>query len=194
MAALSVLLKPEDDESRLRLNMMSVLANTAADTDEMLLSFLRQSADHAGELLEKEDPVVAAFGTAKLVDVFWRQVGSSFGYCNDKPALRDFVTTLFRHASPLEKDVRLDRHAAVFLQRWKDSGSGRESFRKWAAVMEAELHIGAKLESLEDARQVEAADTFAVFEKFMLNRLCTLYEKIASETENLTTIQTRRRT
>ena len=193
MAALSVLLKPEDDESRLRLNMMSVLANTAADTDEMLLSFLRQSADHAGELLEKEDPVVAAFGTAKLVDVFWRQVGSSFGYCNDKPTLRDFVTTLFRHANPLEKDGRLDRHSAVFLQRWKDSGSGRESFRKWAAVMEAELHIGAKLESLEDARQVEAADTFPVFEKFMLKRLCTLFEKNASETEILTTIQTRRR-
>ena len=28
--------------------------------------------------------------------------------------------------------------------------------------MEAELQFGAKLESLEDARQVEAADTFAV--------------------------------
>ena len=33
---------------------------------------------------------------------------------------------------------------------------------EWAAVMEAELQFGAKLESLEDARQVEAADTFAV--------------------------------
>ena len=193
MAALSVLLKPEDDEGRLRLNMMSVLANTAADTDEMLLSFLRQAADQAGELLEKEDPVVTAFGASKLVDVFWRQVGLSFGYSNDKPTLRDFVTTLFRHASPLEREVRLDRHAAVFLQRWKDSGSGRESFRKWAAVMEVELHIAAKLESLEDPRQVEAFDTFGVLEKFMLKRLCTLLEKNASETEILTAIQTRRR-
>jgi len=65
--------------------------------------------------------------------------------------LRDFVTTLFLHASPLERDVRLDRHAAVFLQRWKDSGSGRESLPNpsagWRGLTDDELKAQAQTTS-----------------------------------------------
>jgi uncharacterized protein (TIGR02687 family) len=193
MAALRPLLDSEDDEGRLRIKMMAILADTEPDLDEMLLSFLQSGAEAAGELFGEDDPVAATFGTAKLTEAFWRQIGVLFGYESAHPSLRDFVTTLFRHANPLEPAVRLDRHAAVFLQRWKDSGSASASFRKWSEVMEQDLHIATKLDSLQDARSVESADAFGLFEKFTIKRLCNRFEENGSETEILTAIQARRR-
>jgi uncharacterized protein (TIGR02687 family) len=193
MSALRAILSPEDDEGRLRIKMMAVLADTEPDLDELLLGFLQRGAEASGELFGNADPVAETLGTAKLTDPFWRQVSVTFGYDSSRPSLRDFVTTLFRHANPLESAVRMDRHAAVFLQRWKDSGLASGSFRKWSAVMEQDLHIATKLEGLQDTRVLESADAFGLFEKFTLKRLCNRFEENGSETEILTAIQGRRR-
>jgi uncharacterized protein (TIGR02687 family) len=181
------LLTADDDVQSLRLKMMAVLTGTVADIDDLLLCFLGKPAE---EMLL--DPVQESFGASMLVDHFWKEVGLAFGYTNEQPSLRDFVTTLFRWANPLETGITLDSHARVFLQRWKDSQVHRASFRTWSAMLETDLHVADKLDALDDLRPIEKSDTFLAFEKFILHRLCRVFEKGDPEPALLTIIQQRR--
>ncbi len=187
MQAFRELLTPDEDPTSLRLKMMAVLAKTEPDIDALLLSFLAK--DSSDSLF---DPVEECFGQAKLVASFWKEIGIAFSYTNDKPTLRDFVTTLFRWANPLDSGVSLDQHTKVFLQRWKDSQAHNSSFRVWSAQLEVNLHIAEKLEALDSTRTIETSDTFPVFEKFIIHRLCRAFEAGATEAALLATIQNRR--
>ncbi|MRR07378.1 MAG: BREX-1 system phosphatase PglZ type A, partial [Deltaproteobacteria bacterium] len=187
MQALRELLTPDENTTSIQLKMMAVLTGATPDIDDLLLFFLAKPA--AGSLL---DPVDACLSPAKLVDPFWKEICIAFGYVNEKPSLRDFVTTLFRWANPLDAGVNLDPHAKVFLQRWKDSQAQSSSFREWATLLEADLHVTEKLESLEGIRTIEKFDTFPSFEKFIIHRLCRAFEKGAAEPTLLSTIQSRR--
>ena len=187
MQAFRELLTPEDDPPSLRLKMMAVLTGTAPEIDALLLYFLGK-AD--ADLLI--DPVESCFSSSRLVEPFWKEVAVAFGYANEQPSVRDFVATLFRWDNPLDSGISLDLHARVFLQRWKDSQAHSSTFRKWSAKLEADLHVTAKLDALEDTREIEKSDTFAAFEKFMIHRLCRAFEKEVSGASLLTTIQSRR--
>lgn len=181
------LLTADDDAASLRLKMMSVLARTEPDIDALLLNFL---ANDASDLLF--EPVEGCLGQSKLVSAFWKEVSAAFGYHSATPSLRDFVTTLFRWSNPLDGSISLDPHAKVFLQRWKDSQAHSCSFREWAAVLESNLHIAEKLEALDGTSALEAFDTFPIFEKFIIHRLCRAFEKGTAAASLLATIQTRR--
>ncbi len=181
------ILTSDEDPIKLRLKMMAVLLGTDPDIDALLLGFLGKSTTET-----MLDPVQESFGSAMLVDHFWKEVGIAFGYANDQPSLRDFVTTLFRWDNPLDSGPRLDPHARVFLQRWKDSQIYNPSFREWSALLEADLHVAEALDALDDILSVEKADTFAAFEKFILHRLCRTFEQSGSEPSLLTSIQYRR--
>jgi uncharacterized protein (TIGR02687 family) len=187
MQAFRELLTADENSTSLRLKMMAVLAKTEPDIDALLLSFLAK--DSSGSLF---DPVEQCLGQAKLVVAFWKEIGVVFCYTNEKPTLRDFVTTLFRWANPLDSGISLDPHAKVFLQRWKDSQAHSSSFREWATLLETDLHVADKLDALESTRTIETSDTFPVFEKFIIHRLCRAFEKAAAEPTLLATIQNRR--
>lgn len=181
------LLTSDDDASSLRLKMMAVLTGSAPDLDAMLLWFLGKPAPE-----RMLDPVEEYLGSAKLVEPFWKEVAIWFGYTSDHPTLRDFVTTLFRWANPLDTGISLDPHAKVFLQRWKDSQAYNASFRAWSATLEADLHITTKLDGLSDMRVIDKSDTFAAFEKFIIYRLCRAFEKGDTDSNLLSAIQSRR--
>ena len=106
--------------------------------DALLLAFLGSGS--ADTLL---DPGAGVPRVGDLVEAFWREVALRFGYASDAPTLRDFVTTLFRWANPLDSAApKLDAHARVFLQRWKDSQAcmARHS-ASGPATLEDDLHV-----------------------------------------------------
>ena len=178
----------KDDESRdIQLKMMAVLAGTAVEVDALLLHFLDSTAE--AELI---DPVTECFEAAALLAPFWREVERLFGYSSDKPSLRDFAVSLFRGANPLDKPVPLQSHAIVFLQRWKDSQAHNGSFGRWAHQMEKELQIATALGGLDERQTLGDSDTFEIFEKFTLHRLCQSFAKGAAAMDLRAIMQQRR--
>jgi uncharacterized protein (TIGR02687 family) len=187
--ALKELIQKDDQSPDIRLKMMAVLAGTAVDVDAILLHFLGTGRE--ADLIAT-DPVNECFGPAALVDPFWQEVERLFGYASATPSLRDFAVSLFRGANPLDSQVTLQPHARVFLQRWKDSQAHSLSFRQWSRQLEQELQIATALGSLEDRKSLDDCDTFEIFEKFTLHRLCQSFADGASATDLRAVIQQRR--
>ena len=185
--ALKALLTPADSRSTMKMKMIAVLANSEADVDALLLNFLAK-ADPA----EQSDPVADCLDAAALSSAFWDAVAAAFSYAPAAPSFRDWVTTLFRAANPLDTPVVLQAHAKVFLQRWKDSQVNRASFCKWSKQMEQDLNIEATLQSLAARANLEDNDTFEVFEKFSLQRLCQSFHDNYDATALKVSIQQRR--
>ncbi len=186
--ALRELIHKDDQSPEIRLKMMAVLAGTTAvEVDALLLHFLGSIPQ--GQLL---DPVTECFGTAALVDPFWKEVERLFGYNSAIPSTRDFAVSLFRGANPLDGQVTLHPHAKVFLQRWKDSQAHSVSFCHWSHQMESELQIATALGAMDDRKSLGDCDTFEVFEKFTLHELCQLFASGASATDLRAVIQSRR--
>ncbi len=186
--ALRELIHKDDQSPEIRLKMMAVLAGTTAvEVDALLLHFLGNIPQ--GQLL---DPVAECFGTAALVEPFWKEVERLFGYNSTTPSLRDFAVSLFRGANPLDGQVTLHPHAKVFLQRWKDSQAHSISFRQWSHQMELELQIATALGGVDERKTLGDCDTFEVFEKFTLHRLCESFANGAAAMDLRAVVQQRR--
>ncbi len=178
----------KDDQSReIQFKMMSVLAGTAVEVDAMLLKVLDGITD--AQLM---DPVVECFESAALVQPFWKEVERLFGYAPATPSLRDFAVSLFRGANPLDKSVKIHPHAKVFMQRWKDSQAHKVAFCQWSRKMEKELQIANALGELDERGTVGNNDTFEIFEKFTLHRLCQAFAKGAASADLRAIMQERR--
>jgi uncharacterized protein (TIGR02687 family) len=181
----------QDDQAReIRLKMMAVLADTDDEVDALLLQFLGSGAP--GSTMEMFDPVVDCLDRSALAEHFWREIGRVFGYTSTTPSLKDFAVSLFRGANPLDTQATLHSHAKVFLRRWKDSQTHSSSFRDWAHLMEEEMQMAGALERAEGRVNLGDADTFEIFEKFTLHRLCQMFEKGAAATELQAVMQQRR--
>lgn len=187
--ALKELLAKDDQSRDIRLKMMSVLADTAVEVDAMLLRFLQGNEE--AELMAM-DPVTECLGSPALTEPFWKEVARLFGYQAGSPSLRDFAVTLFRAANPLDGQVALHPHARVFLQRWKDSQTYSASFRQWSHQMEKELQIAAALGGWDERKTLGDADTFEIFEKLTLHRLCQSFAKGAAALDLRAVVQERR--
>jgi uncharacterized protein (TIGR02687 family) len=185
--AIRELIGKDDDSRDVRLKMMAVLAGTAVEIDALLLYFLDRGAEDA--LI---DPVGESFGTAALLEPFWREVERAFGYTAELPSVRDFAVSLFRGANPLDPQVKLHTHAKVFLRRWQDSQKHCESFRRWSRQLQGELQIATALDVLDERTTLGHADTFELFERFTLHRLCRGFENGVAAAELRTTMQERR--
>ena len=138
------------------------------------------------------DPVSECFGTAALVEPFWNEVERLFGYNSSTPSLRDFTVSFFRGANPLDGQVTLHPHAKVFLQRWKDSQAHSVSFRHWSHQMESELQIATALGGVDERKTLGDCDTFEVFEKFTLHRLCESFANGTAAMDLRAVVQQRR--
>lgn len=186
--AVRELVSSDDDPETIRLKMMAVLAGTATpDLDALLMRFLA-----CGTSEPLIDPVEETLGAAALVAPFWHMVERAFGYSSPQPSLRDFAVFLFRTANPLDRQVRRLPHARVFMQRWKDSQSQQESFRTWSRILEEELQVASALEDLTDPGAVGDCDTFEVFERYTLHRLCHAFEQSVPAVTLRETIHARR--
>lgn len=187
LQALKELIRNDDQPRDVRLKMMAVLADTAVEVDAMLLCFL-------GRGLERElmDPVSECFDAAALTEPFWREIERLFGYTSAEPSLRDFAVSLFRAANPFDQQVALHPHARVFLQRWKDSQAHSASFREWAHQMQQQLQIAATLDGSGDVNILGDSDTFEIFERFTLHRLCRSFTAGAHAADLRAILQRRR--
>lgn len=187
--ALKELIGGEDQSRDIRLKMMSVLADTAVEVDAMLLRFFHIDPE---EDLLSTDPVAECFGAAALVEPFWQEVARLFGYTAETPSLRDFAVSLFRGANPLDNQATLHPHAKVFLQRWKDSQAHCARFRDWARQMEKELQVATVLGGLDERKTLGDCDTFEIFERFTLHRLCQAFSSGAAAVDLRAVVQLRR--
>ena len=156
------LVTTDDDDASLRLKMLSVLANSTAELDSIVLEFINQSVQ--GELLDL-DPTNVKLPPHDLFDFFWKEVCRHFGYCEDGPTVREFIVFLFKGANPLDADVAQNDHSLLFMQRWKDSNSHRSSFEQWASRMEREFNLPERLDAGECDLELKEEDTFEIFDK-----------------------------
>jgi uncharacterized protein (TIGR02687 family) len=179
-----------DEIREIRLKMMAILAETEAEIDALMLHFLAKAV--AGATMDLFDPVLECLSAAALTGPFWREADRIFGYNSATPSLRDFAVLLFRGANPLDTEVALHPHARVFLRRWKDSQKYCESFQVWSGQMEREMQIEGALDRADTRAKLGDSDTFEIFERFTLHRLCQSFEKGAAATDIRAVIQQRR--
>lgn len=95
---LKELLRPNDDETAVRLKMLAVLAKQPPDIDKLLLHAFSQ-LDPANP--DGDDPVVALYASHQLSSHFWRAVAEKFGYISPEPNLREFSVALFNSVSSI---------------------------------------------------------------------------------------------
>jgi len=187
IAALKELLSKHDDEKSIRLKMLAVLAGSAAQLDDILLTLIA-SLDMDSLI----DPAGHTFDDSNLTNYFWEQVGRDFGYKSNDPEVRDFVVMLFRRANPLDKEIKPNAHSRVFLQRWKDHVKYRAVFQKWSEILQGQLYIERSLNNHDGAIDLGDADTFELFEKYTLHQLCDQFDQGLTNTKLESVLQKRR--
>ena len=185
---LKELLRPNDDETAVRLKMLAVLAKQQADIDKLLLQAFSQ-LDPANP--DGDDPVEALYGNHQLSRHFWRAVGEKFGYTSPEPNLRDFAVALFNSVSSIGPSGELLPHARVFLSIWKDSLSSRSAFEQWSDHLAAVLHVEEQLNDAPDTYDPDDDDSYELIERFVLSRLLQRFQGDASDTQLLETIRNR---
>lgn len=178
-----------EEEDALILHMMGIYAGTASDLDSMLRKFAAQAFKEP-----MFDPVMETFKAGDLPDTFWREVGRLFGYQAKEPSMRDFLVFLFRGANPLDPNLKLNSHAAVFLQQWKDSKSGQEIFAAWSKLMEKELNLSDLLKSTGTVEKIGTHDSFEVFERFILHSCCGWFVEENRPMDDIRSVLNSRRT
>ncbi|MCX5951604.1 MAG: BREX-1 system phosphatase PglZ type A [Cyanobacteria bacterium] len=170
---LKELLRPNDDETAVRLKMLAVLAKQQADIDKLLLHAFSQ-LDPA--IPDGDDPVEALYGNHQLSRHFWRAVGEKFGYASPEPNLRDFAVALFNSVSSIGPAGELLPHARVFISIWKDSLSARPAFEQWSDHLATVLRIEEQLNDAPDSYDPDDDDSYELIERFVLSRLLQRFQ------------------
>ena len=169
--------------------MMAVLAGShvAADVDALLMYFLTYRRPDA-----LFDPIAQTLEAFALVAPFWREVGRTFNYTAATPSSERFRRDSFSRRKPVGSPRFAPSSLSVFLQHWKDSQAHSVSYRLWAGRMEQDLQIEEGLNGLTDFGPVIDSDTFGVFERFILHRLCRAFEAGDPGTDLIERIRKRR--
>jgi uncharacterized protein (TIGR02687 family) len=184
------LLRPNDDETAVRLKMLGVLAKQQADIDKLLRhAFSQLEPDNP----DGDDPVEALYGNHQLSRHFWKTVGEKFGYTSPEPNLRDFAVALFSSVSSIGPSGDLLPHAQVFLSIWKDSYEHRPSFERWSDHLAGVLRVEDHLNNAPESYDPDDDDSFEVIERFVLSRLLQRFQGDASDAQLLETIRNRSR-
>jgi uncharacterized protein (TIGR02687 family) len=185
---LKELLRPNDDESAVRLKMLAVLARQQPNIDQLLQHAFSQ-LDPAEK--DGDDPVEAVYGGAQLSTHFWRAVEEKFGYRTPEPNLRDFAVALFNSVSSIGPAGELQPHARVFLSIWKDSLKGRAAFERWSDHLAGVLRVEEQLNDAPDSYDPDDDDSYELIERFVLSRLLHRFQDVTPDAELLETIRAR---
>jgi uncharacterized protein (TIGR02687 family) len=185
---LKELLRPNDDETAVRLKMLAVLAKQPPDIDKLLLHAFGQ-LDPA--IPDGDDPVEALYGNHQLSSHFWKAVGEKFGYASPEPNLRDFAVALFNSVSSIGPSGDLLPHARVFLSIWKDSLSSRPAFEQWSDHLAGVLRVEEQLNDAPDGYDPDDDDSYELIERFVLSRLLQRFQGDASDADLLDAIRNR---
>ena len=146
--------KSTDTEADIRLKMVAIVCRAEPSVESILLSLLNELAREKNERWQQIEKYL-------LADFWWKQLAAHFGYVTPRPALLDFVLSLFRSVTPLGGTSTLDpRQSLVFLNRWMDSVEHREAFEVLSERADGMLNISAALNLIEDVRPLLTAQTY----------------------------------
>jgi uncharacterized protein (TIGR02687 family) len=137
--ALARTLEPDDSHRRLRRRMIAIALGAKDDSlDAILLVFCQRYARE-----NMLDHIEDALGRYALIQAFWSDVEKQYGYVSEDPGFHDFLLDLFRFTSPVEEreKVTLAGQAVLFMARWKDSATSRESFQTISERCAGDLNI-----------------------------------------------------
>lgn len=154
VSKLKELRKPDDTEAEVRIKMLAVICRAEPTVESILLALLNELSKEKNERWTQIDKF-------SLAEFWWKQLAAYFGYVTPKPALLDFVLSLFRAVTPLGNSSALDpRQSQVFLNRWMDSGEHREAFEVLSERADGMLNISAALNQIEDVRPLLPVQTY----------------------------------
>ena len=187
VAKLKRLLHDVDTQSKVRLRMLAVCVGAEGGLDtvvEALLGELAEGRDDAMRLIERSD----------LTDVFWKQVGKSYGYQPDQPDFEDFAITLFQSAylRSLGEYGNLNAEALLVFRRWKNNRHWERAFETLSARYQDILTIPNDL-SNRDFRAVMGLDHFEEIDRHIIRQLVhAMSTTTVSATEVLKWVRERR--
>lgn len=160
------LVKNDDTEKSVRLKMLGVVCRTEATIEAVSLVLLAELARNASERWQE----LEKFG---LAAVFWQEVSAFLGYQSASPGLLDLTLAVFRSAAPGgEAQAQIDhRQAQVFLNRWKDSQTYRETFVTLSERLAHLLNLKQALNGTDDLRPWHDNDTFRLIDLRIITAL-----------------------
>lgn len=158
--ALKDLLEPEDQESRIRVKMLSVVCRCEPDIELIALSLL-------DEMTGEETPGFSQIVRYGLESFLWECVAKVYGYYGDSPSMRDFLIELFNSnyaAIVTGEKPTLNKEALVLMNRWKDSVKYRSSFEKHSDALAPLLDVAKDLEHRQ-ADALWSADLYQLIDQ-----------------------------
>lgn len=163
--ALKRLISDNDTHNQIRLKMLAVCVGSTPSLDAVLERLLRASA-------EDNEADFRLIERCRLAQFFWEQMERTFNYQSPEPSIADFVIELFKscYAMALYQAHKLNNHALVFLNRWKDSRQFSASFEYWSDECAQVLDIENDLAS-RDFRQLILVDYFELIDRKIISDL-----------------------
>ncbi|MBF0105029.1 MAG: BREX-1 system phosphatase PglZ type A [Deltaproteobacteria bacterium] len=153
------LLKPEDTAGTMRTKLLAVCADSDPRVDAILETLLC-------ELSQNKDEKIKFIKKCNLDQHLWKQLNRIYGYESKEPSIKDFVLELFKscYAMAVDKEVKLNNDALVFLSRWKDSMTQKNAFEGLSKQCADILNIKVGLYQ-KDYRDLADIDYFEIIER-----------------------------
>lgn len=162
---LKQMLRKDDTESKIKLKILSVCAETEPVLEEILKSLL-------SELAEKTEDKINLIQRCNVETFFWDQIKREYGYSSKLPGIKDFAIELFKscYAMRTEGESRLNSDSLVFLNHWKDSRQFGSCFEilsdEYAEVLSIEQDLIKR-----DFRELIELDYFQLIDKKIISDL-----------------------
>lgn len=147
----------------IELQMLSVTCKTEPSLDRIVWTLAAESINDSFDVYDKIEKY-------KLSNIFWKNVCDTFGYSGSRQ-VKDLMIVLFNddYQNNFEKAC-LKNEAHIFMRNWRDSGTFRDLYIKWAEKLEIELDVRKNVESLEYDQLVSIA-TYPCVDKVLAQRL-----------------------
>lgn len=181
-AALVKRLDGEESQQQLWLKMCAVCLGSSVDArlESILLSLLENLAESKTEKYEMLEKFA-------LLPQLWKELARKFGYQSKVLHINDFAIKLFESGFRLSMDSssELNHDALIFLNQWKDSLQGQQSFETLAEKFEKELQLGSEFNHY-DIQRLLSCDLFRGVDRRILE---DLMERTLNESMNSSEMQ-----
>lgn len=146
--------RPSQSANDVRRKMLAVCAGADGDLDTVVEALLAELADGQDDALR----LIDRFG---LMEFFWKEVLTRYGYSAAEPDFQDFSITLFSSAwaRAMGETASLNTDAALMFRRWSASRRWGEAFEKLSGDYQDVLKIRDDLAS-RDFRALIPYDHF----------------------------------
>lgn len=135
---------------------------------------------YAQAFYDENNRIEVALERYNLTDLFWEEVGAKFNYKSDKPAIYDFLLTVFKRNFGASVGKTPMGDSRFFIGFWKDSIAYRDVFEALSERIAEDLNIADELDKMnyEDILQ---DDLYKVIDLKIIHSIVNelVYENIA---------------